>query len=69
MAEPRVRLTTLTDAWTFSLTAVGGAAHRTSFLDVSDDDWRHMWEFNFLTMVRATRAAVPLMVAQGAARS
>jgi NAD(P)-dependent dehydrogenase (short-subunit alcohol dehydrogenase family) len=43
---------------------VGGALHRTSFTAVGDDDWLGMWEFNFLSMVRACRAAIPLMVAE-----
>jgi NAD(P)-dependent dehydrogenase (short-subunit alcohol dehydrogenase family) len=45
---------------------LGGAIHRRSFLEVGDDDWRGVWELNFLSTVRACRAALPLMVAQGA---
>jgi NAD(P)-dependent dehydrogenase (short-subunit alcohol dehydrogenase family) len=44
---------------------VGGARHRKAFTEVSDADWRWMWEFNFLTMVRACRAAIPVMTAGG----
>jgi NAD(P)-dependent dehydrogenase (short-subunit alcohol dehydrogenase family) len=44
---------------------VGGARHRKSFTEVGDDDWRWMWEFNFLSMVRACRAAISLLRADG----
>lgn len=35
------------------------------FLDRTDDDWRAMIEFNLLSAVRACRAALPIMVANG----
>jgi NAD(P)-dependent dehydrogenase (short-subunit alcohol dehydrogenase family) len=44
---------------------LGGAIHRSSFLEVSDEDWREVWELNFLSTVRACRAVLPLMVEQG----
>ena len=44
---------------------VGGARHRKTFTEVGDEDWIWMWEFNFLSMVRACRAAVPTMIAGG----
>lgn len=44
---------------------VGGARHRKAFTEVADADWIWMWEFNFLSMARACRAAIPLMVEQG----
>lgn len=44
---------------------VGGARHRKTFTEVADADWIWMWEFNFLSMARACRAAIPLMVENG----
>jgi NAD(P)-dependent dehydrogenase (short-subunit alcohol dehydrogenase family) len=38
---------------------------RFGFLELSDDDWRDMLEFNLLSAVRACRAAIPLMVERG----
>jgi NAD(P)-dependent dehydrogenase (short-subunit alcohol dehydrogenase family) len=38
---------------------------RFGFLDLTDDDWRAMFEFNLLSAVRACRAAVPLLVERG----
>jgi NAD(P)-dependent dehydrogenase (short-subunit alcohol dehydrogenase family) len=35
------------------------------FLSVSDDDWQHVLEINFLSMARSCRAALPVMVSQG----
>lgn len=35
------------------------------FLDRTDDDWRAMIDFNLLSAVRATRAVLPIMVANG----
>lgn len=34
------------------------------FLSVSDEDWQHILAINFLSMVRACRAALPIMVNQ-----
>jgi NAD(P)-dependent dehydrogenase (short-subunit alcohol dehydrogenase family) len=34
------------------------------FLAVSDEDWQHVLSINFLSMVRACRAALPIMVSQ-----
>ena len=42
---------------------------RFGFLDLTDEDWRAMFEFNLLSAVRACRAAVPLLVERVAARS
>ena len=44
---------------------VGVAPHREGFLAVADEDWRALFELNFFSMVRATRAALPVMLAQG----
>ena len=35
------------------------------FLDLSDDGWRAMFEFNLYSAVRACRAAIPLLVERG----
>jgi NAD(P)-dependent dehydrogenase (short-subunit alcohol dehydrogenase family) len=35
---------------------------RFGFIDLSDDDWRAMFEFNLLSAVRACRAALPLLL-------
>ena len=35
------------------------------FLAVSDDDWQHVIAINFLSMARACRAALPIMINQG----
>jgi NAD(P)-dependent dehydrogenase (short-subunit alcohol dehydrogenase family) len=35
---------------------------RFGFLDLDDDDWREMLEFNLLSAVRACRAAIPRML-------
>jgi NAD(P)-dependent dehydrogenase (short-subunit alcohol dehydrogenase family) len=35
------------------------------FLDLSDDGWRDMFEFNLLSAVRACRAAIPALVERG----
>ena len=44
---------------------VGIAPYRDSFLQVTDDDWRHSIEINLMTMVRLCRAAIPVMVKAG----
>jgi NAD(P)-dependent dehydrogenase (short-subunit alcohol dehydrogenase family) len=44
---------------------VGVSYGRTGFLAVSDEDWREVFELNFLSAIRACRAALPSMVAQG----
>lgn len=44
---------------------VGVAYPRDGFLSVSDDDWRSLLEVNFMSMVRASRAAIPHMAKQG----
>lgn len=44
---------------------VGIFPYRESFLSVSDDDWRQLLDVNFFSMLRASRAALPQMVAQG----
>jgi NAD(P)-dependent dehydrogenase (short-subunit alcohol dehydrogenase family) len=38
---------------------------RFGFLDLGDDDWREMFEFNLFSAVRACRAAVPLLIERG----
>lgn len=38
---------------------------RFGFLDLTDDDWREMLEFNLYSAVRACRAAIPLLVERG----
>jgi NAD(P)-dependent dehydrogenase (short-subunit alcohol dehydrogenase family) len=38
---------------------------RFGFLDLADDDWREMLEFNLLSAVRACRAAIPLLLERG----
>lgn len=43
---------------------LGVAYPRGGFLSVSDDDWRSLIEVNFLSMVKASRAAIPHMVKQ-----
>jgi len=35
------------------------------FLDLEDNDWRDMFEFNLFTAVRACRAAIPVMLERG----
>ncbi|MEU9288008.1 oxidoreductase [Streptomyces sp. NPDC048275] len=47
---------------------VGSAPARTGgFLSVTDEDWQRTVDLNLLTAVRVTRAALPLMLAQGRA--
>jgi NAD(P)-dependent dehydrogenase (short-subunit alcohol dehydrogenase family) len=41
------------------------APNRDSFLDVSDADWTTVMDINFMSMVRACRAAIPHMRSQG----
>ena len=43
----------------------GVSLPRFSFMASSDDDWQAMFEFNLFSAVRATRAAVPLMLEHG----
>jgi NAD(P)-dependent dehydrogenase (short-subunit alcohol dehydrogenase family) len=43
----------------------GTSLPRFGFLELSDDDWREMLEFNLLTAVRACRAAIPVMLERG----
>lgn len=38
---------------------------RFGFMTPTDDDWRAMFEFNLFSAVRATRAAVPVMLENG----
>lgn len=45
---------------------VGSAPARTTgFLDVTDEDWQRTLDLNLFSAVRATRAALPLMLAAG----
>jgi NAD(P)-dependent dehydrogenase (short-subunit alcohol dehydrogenase family) len=39
--------------------------HAGGFLAISDDDWQRTLSLNLMTTVRATRAALPVMLAQG----
>ena len=43
----------------------GTSLPRFGFLDLGDDDWRDMLEFNLLSAVRACRAAIPAMLERG----
>ncbi|BCJ88320.1 SDR family NAD(P)-dependent oxidoreductase [Effusibacillus dendaii] len=43
---------------------VGIAPAREGFLSVSDEDWEDVLETNFMSMVRASRAALPHMIKQ-----
>ncbi|UPK73593.1 SDR family oxidoreductase [Nocardioidaceae bacterium SCSIO 66511] len=43
----------------------GATLPRFSFEQTSDDDWHAMFEFNLLSAVRSTRAAIPLMLERG----
>jgi NAD(P)-dependent dehydrogenase (short-subunit alcohol dehydrogenase family) len=43
----------------------GVALPRFSFLPLTDTDWRDMFEFNLFSVVRAVRAAVPVMLERG----
>ncbi|MFE9853657.1 SDR family NAD(P)-dependent oxidoreductase [Streptomyces sp. NPDC005576] len=46
----------------------GALESRSSFLDVTDDQWHHTFEVNFHSAVRMTRHALPLLLAaQGGA--
>jgi NAD(P)-dependent dehydrogenase (short-subunit alcohol dehydrogenase family) len=42
-----------------------GSGPRASFLDVGDADWHAMLELNLLSAVRASRAALPLLLERG----
>ncbi|TCO59373.1 SDR family NAD(P)-dependent oxidoreductase [Actinocrispum wychmicini] len=44
---------------------VGGLDSRTSFLDVSDDDWLATFDLNFHSVVRFSRAALPALTEHG----
>ncbi|HEY1777926.1 MAG TPA: SDR family oxidoreductase [Solirubrobacteraceae bacterium] len=44
---------------------VGVAPHRDGFLEVADSDWKELFELNFFSMVRCSRAAIPAMIARG----
>ncbi len=43
----------------------GTSLPRFGFLELSDDDWREMLEFNLLSAVRACRAAIPVLLERG----
>jgi NAD(P)-dependent dehydrogenase (short-subunit alcohol dehydrogenase family) len=43
----------------------GTSLPRFGFLELDDDDWREMLEFNLLSAVRACRAAIPVMIDGG----
>ena len=42
---------------------VGIASPRSGFLDISDDEWQRVFKLTFFSAVRATRAALPHLVA------
>ncbi|GGT64708.1 SDR family NAD(P)-dependent oxidoreductase [Streptomyces purpureus] len=44
---------------------VGGLTSRTSFLDVTDEQWKATFELNFHSLVRVTRAALPALLESG----
>jgi NAD(P)-dependent dehydrogenase (short-subunit alcohol dehydrogenase family) len=41
------------------------APNRDSFLDVTDENWKQVMDINFMSMVRACRAAIPVMKENG----
>jgi NAD(P)-dependent dehydrogenase (short-subunit alcohol dehydrogenase family) len=43
----------------------GTSLPRFGFLDLTDDDWREMFEFNLFSAVRACRAAIPALLERG----
>jgi NAD(P)-dependent dehydrogenase (short-subunit alcohol dehydrogenase family) len=43
----------------------GVSLPRFAFLPLTDADWRDMFEFNLFSVVRAVRAAVPVMIEHG----
>jgi NAD(P)-dependent dehydrogenase (short-subunit alcohol dehydrogenase family) len=44
---------------------VGGLTSRTSFLAVSDEEWKTTFELNLHSLIRMTQAAIPLMLGSG----
>ena len=46
----------------------GGAGKFAAFMDLKDDDWRQAWDFNLMSMVWFTRAAIPLIRKTGGGR-
>lgn len=44
-----------------------GIARQARFEDVSDDEWDEYWQLNVMSYVRAIRAALPLLRAEGGA--
>ncbi|WP_203076252.1 SDR family oxidoreductase [Falsiroseomonas ponticola] len=47
--------------------AVGGS-HRSAFEALTDEQWRHNWEFNILATVRVVRGLLPALRRAGGAR-
>lgn len=45
---------------------VGGLTSREGFLQITDEEWRETFELNFHSMVRMTRAVLPVLVERGA---
>ncbi len=45
-----------------------GVAYQASFEELSDEDWKAMWELNVMSFVRAIRAVLPGMRARGSGR-
>jgi 3-oxoacyl-[acyl-carrier protein] reductase len=46
----------------------GGAGKFGAFMDLTDEDWHQAWNFNLMSMVWFTRAALPLMQKGGGGR-
>ena len=46
----------------------GGAGKFGGFLELTDEDWGQAWNFNMMSMVWFTRAAIPLMQKMGGGR-
>lgn len=42
-----------------------GVFTQTPFVDITDDDWQHVWDVNVMSGVRLSRAYVPGMVERG----
>ena len=44
---------------------LGAGAVRAGFLEVTDEEWRHTFDLNLFSAIRACRAALPALVARG----
>lgn len=54
--------TAVSTGWSITF---GGLDSRSSFLDVTDDQWSVTFELNFHSAVRMSRAAIPALLVQG----